>query len=80
MSGALKKRSLSNRFSRFQKSTIRKATPANNCAGGGAVPESGPRREVRPPRDYVEEVPLYENFQQFDPIGEEREETEENEL
>lgn len=58
----LKKRAISNRFSRFQKSTIRKVVPSTQIEL---------RNKAQPSQ--LGETPLYENYQEFNTIGEETE-------
>ncbi len=64
MYAGLRKRVLNNRLSRLQRSTLRKK------------PMTHPRSNLSD-ENGVSSTPLYENFQHFEPIGEE---TEENQL
>lgn len=64
ISSGLKKRAISNRFSRLQKSTIRKIVPSSQVE----LQQKGNTAEV----DEQEET-IYENCQHFDTIGEETE-------
>lgn len=65
IASGLKKRAISNRFSRFQKSTIRKVVASSQVELRNK-PQAGQANGQ-------EETPLYENYQQFDTIGEETE-------
>lgn len=64
ISSGLKKRAISNRFSRLQKSTIRKIVPSSQVE----LHQKGNTAQV----DEQEET-IYENYQHFDTIGEETE-------
>ena len=71
IASGLKKRALSDRFSRFQKSTIRKVIPSSQVELRNKNEKQVSNDDVN--QDQDQEVPLYENFQQFDTIGEESE-------
>ena len=64
ISSGLKKRALSNRFSRFQKSTVRKMVPAGQVEL---------RHKPNTSQETGLDTNIYENYQQFDTIGEETE-------
>jgi len=69
MYAGLRKRVLSNRLSRLQRSTVRKKPmthPRSNLRDSDQNNQNNSENSI--------ELPLYENVQHFEPIGEETEE------